>query len=359
MNNQEEYFYHYLTTLFKEDRPLKLGQLIHVFHGRRTPSMLYITEIQQLFSAFQILPKLSRDILEKYLRTLSDRNWLKKQADDGYLLTSEGKKASSIYFSHYPYPSSLRSLQHVKTRLPFWERFQLFSQIFSEMSYKNTRYAPVIKHPSHQESVRIWLSKMEKNRDAVRKQWVEETFWCMRQLKGDGANTLTWQLTGHDRTGQTRRQVARKLNLSSCGFLFYFEDTLEQLIQIIAQDHPPLLYSVLQMIQKETYYGLTQSAFRTAYELKKGQTIQQIASKRRLKENTIREHILEMAFIQPNFSYQPFIQNGKHKTLHTLFDEYPEISYREAKERIADLEFLSYRLVQLERMRQNEANSDD
>lgn len=355
MLEQDAYVLHYLTALFNKKRPLKLAQLIHVFHGRRTPSMLYIVEVHQLFSAFHLFPKLKREELEQVLQGLVQKEWLLED-EKGYLLTPQGEKACADYFEEHSFPKTIESLQFAKARTPFWERFLLLSQVFSEMLYKNAMYSPVIKHPVHQEAVRIWLSKQEGSREEVAKQWARESVACFHELDEKVANRLAFQLAGHQRTGLTKRQAAQKMDESIYAFHICFEDAIEELVQTIKQHKWPLLSSVLEMIQKETHFGLTDSTYETARYLGKGLSIDEIATRRRLKESTIREHILEAAFVQPTFSYQNYISEADSTYLHEALKEDPMLSYREVRKGKEDLAFMPYRLVQLERMRQDYAN---
>lgn len=351
--HEDEYFLYYVMSLFKEKEPLKLAQLIHVFHGRRTPSMLYVVEKHQLFSAFNYASTLSRDQLEACLHKGIEQNWLRKEEKE-YYLTTLGKKEVGNYFSSHPYPTALTSLQYAKVRHPFWERFQLLSQVFSEKKYQNTDYSPVIKHPSHQHGVKRWLHRQGQPMEKLIIQWVEEVINAFTLLDEDRAHFLALQLAGHKQTGKTKNQVAEFYHFTMAECDFFLENSLECFLQIIAQtDDLFLLSSLLKDIQEETHMGVSASTYQTASYLKKGYSIQQIAKERQLKVSTIHEHLLEIAFIYPRFSYEKYVPKEIYVQLKDLFNEQPEIPYREMKEKISDLPFLYYRLVQLERMRED------
>lgn len=351
VTHEDEYFLHYLTSLFKEKEPLKLAQLIHVFQGRRTPSMLYIVEKHHLFSAFEHLPQLTRDQLKHCLDRLVERKWVRIEGEE-YYLTSNGREHITNYFVSHSYPSAITSLQYAKARQPFWERFQLVSQVFSEKRYKNTDYSPVVKHPSHQDGVKIWLHEQGQELIEVTDQWIEEVTKVFEQLGDPCATFLALQLAGHGQTGQTRRQVAEAYNYTLYESSYYLENALEQMLQFIQKGDFPLLGSLLKDIQKETHRGLTASTYQTALYLTKGFSLQEIARERQLKVSTIHEHLLEIAFIQPHFSYEKYVPKKMYKELQEIFAQELWRPYREVKEMISDLPFLFYRLVQLERMRQ-------
>lgn len=350
MIHEEEYFLHYLLSLFNQQRPLKVAQLIHVFHGRRTPSILYFIETQQLFSAFELLPKLKRENLEKCFVTMQKNEWI-TETENGFIQTDFGKKMVESYFQNHYYPDNITSLQYSKVRNTFWERFQLFTQVFSEKRFENVQYVPIIKHPSHQEGVRVWLSKQGEDKQKVTDNWIKETFSLFESLPEEVVNMVVMQLSGHDRIGKTKQQTAAFMKKESYEFLLFFENALEQMILKIEEEDFFLLKQMLNDILKETVYGLTDSTFLTAKYLTKGLSIDQVAKLRRLKVNTIREHILEIAFIQPNFSFKPFISEKTYDLLHEEFKKNTSLTYQEIKRSIPEVEFMHFRLVELERLR--------
>lgn len=352
MIHDDHYFMHYLLSLFNTSYPMKLAQLIHVFRGRRTPSMLYLVEKYRLFSAFGLLPKLKRQQLNDCLELLVKKQLLLEKGE-GYILTEAGNLAAKAYFEKHTFPSAIQSMEYAKARQPLWERFQLLVQVFSERTYKNSLYTPVVKHPSHQEGVRIWLQKQQKESQELTKLWIEETISFFQSLGDNRSNLLVNQLAGHGRSGKTKRQVAEKYELTPFECQLLIEDTLEEGIFLIRNKKWTLLSSLLEDIQKETYFGLTDSTLYTAKCLAKGYSIEIVARMRKLKESTIKEHVLELALIQPNFSYQQYIPKKYYDELTTLLKGYPNLSYKEAREQIDGVEFLHYRLVQLEGLREN------
>ena len=136
-------------------------------------------------------------------------------------------------------------------------------------------------------------------------------------------------------------------------YSFYHQDTIETLLKII-QEHPEevaISHAVMSQLQIETNHGLSMSTNETFQLLGQGYSISDIANIRRLKENTIREHILELAFILYDFPFEAFVPEELYQDLHTAFEKNEDYAYRDAKSDFEELEFIYYRLVELERMR--------
>jgi ribulose-phosphate 3-epimerase len=311
--------------------------------------MLFIVERYQLFSAFALLPRLKKEQLEKAIYFILQEGWIQEK-EDGYYLTQAGKQINEEYFAIHSYPKVIQSLEYVRARSVFWERFHLLSQVFSEVRYENRLYVPIVKHPHHQEAVRIWLSEQIDDRGRLAKMWGTELFDCMKQLKGK-APLIVKQLAGHKRNGQTKKQVAEEHHFTPFEFELIFNDALESFIQIIKEEKTPLLLSLVESAHQDTGYGLTESTYQTARFLHNEYTIEEIARKRRLKVNTIKEHLLEIAFVQQQFDILNYVPKEAYKCVSLLLENNLYVSFSKIKEEIPDLEFFHYRLIQLERMR--------
>ena len=347
-----EYFSFYILSYFDLKRLTNISQLLHVFHGKRTPSMFYRMEKNRWHSGFQLSTSIQIEHLEKIVNIHLNKGWLTKH-EKGYTLTAAGLRACKEYFNIHYYPKEIRSFTNANIRHPFWERLQLFSQVFSETSYQNTSYVPIIKHPHHQESVRNLFIQYSQKKDSLLQQWINEQSLMFRQLDKSMADILVNQLTGHKKIGQTKDQIRNLLEMESLEFQFYLNDLFERLILIIKKYKMklPVHAAILDSILIEHNYGLSTSTKQTYDLLKTGQSITEIAKIRGLKQNTVKEHILEMAFVFENFPYKKWIPKEVYTKLKLKFELQKNYTYKEALVDFEQLEFMHFRLTELERMR--------
>lgn len=184
-------------------------------------------------------------------------------------------------------------------------------------------------------------------------QWYTEQEFLFEQLDHQVADVLINQLTGHDFIGRTRLQLAAYYQMTPSEFSFYFRDMIEELLQLIYQykDDLPLNKEIVRVLHLETHLGLSASTFKTYELIKQGANLSDVARQRSLKENTVREHILEIAFTFEYFPYQKFIPSDVYQSLNHYFDKIENLNYQKAVNEINQLEFMHYRLVELERMR--------
>src|SRR5699024_6437999 len=241
---------------------------------------------------------------------------------------------------HY-YPQKIDNFTYVNVKTPFWNSYQLLTQVFSELSYENNQYIPIVKHPSHQENVRQLFQQFRLNKKQLLNVWVKEQIFLLKQMKG------------HEFIGKTRTQLSENYEMMALEFDFYFKDILEEVLQIVQANKKDLSLNnkVLEVLHQETHCGLSASTFETYELLKKGWNLTEIAKQRAIKENTVREHILEMAFVFESFQYKTIMSSNIYDKLHQGFDKIDTFTYQEAKSDIEQLEFMHYRLVEIERMR--------
>lgn len=350
----DEYTAYYALSYFRKDRTTSLSQIFHVFHAKRTPSMFYMIESNQWHHGFDLKHAVTHDELKNIIKSLCQNKLIKKEGK-GYVLSDDGEKKCQAYFEHHYYPQYVKTFSNASIREPFWNRLQLFAQVFSELSYTNTQYAPIIKHPYHQENVRQLFQQFSSEKGKLLNQWIIEQTFLFEKLERKQANVLASQLTGHNIIGETASQLAKALQMETREFFFYQQDSIEIFIQFVKKYQEKLILTpiILRQVFKEMNLGLSQST-RNTYELiKKGHTIKQIACIRSIKENTVREHILEVAFVFTNFPYAKFIPETIYKQLNQGFSEDENYDYRQAMAENEALEFMHFRLVELERMRMN------
>lgn len=351
---KDQYFNYYILSYFNTEKVVSLSQVLHVLRGKKTPSMYYLTQINQWHHGFSLEKRIEKDDLRVIIRSALD-NQLLISKEQGFLLTDKGSENLNQYFKNHYYPKEITNFKNIDLYLPFWDRLQLFTQVFSEYSYKNVNYIAVIKNPHHQEKVRQLFQAVQGKMDKTLLQWMKEQEFIFENLEEEKANILANFLTGHNKVGKTRKQLANELKMLEYEFKFYLRDILSEVIKIIRNNahELALMFDILNQTMNEYFISLSESTYRTYQMLEQGNHLKKIASVRRIKENTVKEHILEIAFVLEVFPTEKFIPEEIYVYLHEQFNKNIDYSYKEALLSNQELEFYHYRLVELERMRMN------
>lgn len=351
MNTNDNYFIHYILRLFKYNQT-NSGQIVNIFHGRRTPSMLYLAVKNQWFDSFNLFPKVKRGEIEGVLAKFRNKDWI-VESGNYYELTAKGNKELNSYFTTHSYPSHTLSINTQPYRLVFWQRFQFMTQIISEKEYNNSNYSPINRNIYDQNWAKRFLQKYKNTFSSLSESWISESIKTFSLLTHKSSNFLAKLLVGHDVLGNTFKQVSGEVEWTPIEGYVLFNDFVEEMLTIIfnSKDDLPLLNEMLGNIQREFHYGLSKSSFETAQFLSRNIDLKIVAKKRNLKESTIKEHLLEVAIVQPRFDFKPFIPENDYMYLYKIFKQFPGISYAELKSQNKSVDFMNFRLVELERMR--------
>ncbi len=351
---EKYYLKFYILSFFDLEEITTTAQMTHVFQGKRTPSMFYLIEKKGWHHGFERFKRLSEQQLNSIVQQLITAGLLKNK-EKGFVLTQKGYKDCLKYFKEHYYPQKIRTFTHSRLRSSFWNRLQLFTQVFSELSYQNNTYTPIIKHPKHQENVRLLFFQFGNKQDELLTIWTKEQYQLFVALSDKESAVLIQQFSGHQLIGKTKEQIAELYGMNALEFSFYLEDIIEKMIVQLKKEKAsyPLTYKVLHILEQENKYGLSASTFESYQLLINGHSIEDIARIRRIKENTVKEHILEIAFVFEHFPYQKFIPTSIYKKMTKTFTRQPNLLYREIKKDMVDLEFYHFRLIELERMRNN------
>lgn len=348
----DNYFDNYILSYFDVKKIRKTSQILHVLRGKKTPSMYYLTEKNNWHHGFSLERRIEESDLKIIIHSAVLENILIKK-ERGFLLTQYGKKYLNNFFKNHYYPQKIKRFKNIELYNHFWEQTQLFTQVFSEYSYKNNNYLPIIKNPHQQEKIRQLLRATKGKTDLVLLQWTQEQEFVFSHLGRKKANIIANLLTGHKNVGKTRKQLINNLKMTEYEFKFYLRDILEEIINIIKKYSTKLILNskIVNQITDENFMSMSKSTYETYKLLKKGEKIRKIARHKKVKENTIKEHILEIAFVIEDFPIKKFVPNKIHKYLHIYFSQNKRYSFKEVKTEKKELDFFYYRLVELERMR--------
>lgn len=351
-----DYFNIYLLTFFN-NKTLKANQLIHVLNGKRTPSTLFFIEKNNLHPLFRLAPHMTIEELEQSLNELVTEDYLEKIQSE-YRLTKEGKSIIADFEKN-------EKIYHVSHLLwnsfseEFFQVWQFLTQIYSEVSYKNNKYRPLIKDFSVQQWIKDWLHSQSYPIDEQSELWSEELIVIFENLSSTEADFLSSHLTGHQHAGDTIQKIMMDLNWSKDQYNIHLKMLLYHVMDFIYFSKDLLLHhDLLEKELQNNNYGLSYSALQTMNHLFRGEKFITVAQKRRLKIGTVYEHLLEAALIDKEFNFEPFLplDDPRLAHLYKIIHEDPLIKYQEIKEKVPDLLFVEYRLMQLWILREGEIN---
>ncbi len=347
----DRFLEHYILSLFSDRTSVTLKQLHLISSGKRTPSVLYTVEKNKLYVLFSLFPELSLYDWEKIIHYLISEQLLITE-ENRLLLTKKGTEEKNDFLKQYRFANDLDQLRFSTTKQIFWRRFIFITQIFSEYSFQNKQYIPYLSSLEDQNSVKHWLSSHGKPMELLAVLWYKEVRSTLEAFPSEYSDFIAGHFVGHALSGSTSRQLRDSFDMSTHHYNILI-DQLSFRIGHREQRAYPLLTSLWRHAHNDCDEGLTHSARVSKKMLETGAHLNEVASKRKLKPNTIKEHILECVLVDNWPYFKRYIDETHYLEVHKLFDADPALTFTDVKKRVEELDFFSFRLIEIERVRQN------
>lgn len=336
--------YFYLLILFDQQqwrRPLALKALLK---GRRTVSNLYAGLDYGLLSLYQLLPHLPAEKFEQALRQLVEAGLIAQQGRQARL-TVAGQKAKVAANKQLFLPQHYAGLKFQNSR-EFIARLFLVTQASSELKKHNRHYFPLAVAWSTQQAVKNWLR--QQNAQTLVSQLHQEWYLLFATLPQWQADYYSQFLLGHQVQPASTQQADHWFAWSSLTGELVRQDTVHWFLQQVtaAPKQFPLLTSLWQPLATGP---LGTSAAQTMTLCQQGLSLTEISRQRRIKQNTLKEHLLEAAILLPDFPFDHYLTAPTRRQLTTIFADQPLATWQFSQLAATDLSFFDYRLFQIQK----------
>lgn len=347
---------YFIMTLFSTDQSKKGTTVFHILQGKKTASILYRAADYSLDCFFGFFPTIGRHAFFQRLEQLVSLGYLSFfSANEEYQQTDEGKEVVEHYFSHHYYPKKLHWMTYGRAVQEFQKKVYFLTQIFSEIRHENSRYIPLEKNGDIQLWAKQWLKQQRSDLQQAAVKFGQEWKLLLSQLENENAIIIAQSLSGHQVVGLTKKQLAERMSVETLEINMREADTFSNLVELTVKlkNEAPLFYSILQEILQKNDNSLSKSAKETVQLIQKGYSLGQIEHVRNLKKSTISEHLIEWVILFPNVDIKPFIPKEIYETAADLIKENPSYTFKEMQELVPAMEFMWFRLMQIERRRED------
>ncbi|WP_260202391.1 helix-turn-helix domain-containing protein [Lactiplantibacillus pentosus] len=328
--------------------PRRAKGMFNVLRGRRTVSTLFAgltAGCLDLLDSWHGVP------LEDFMAAtavLEENGLLISPEAGSWQLTAAGQARWVAIQEHRYLPQAFSRFQTVDVRR-FQQVSQLALQVTSELVHHERRYYPTTTDPSIQALVKRWL-RQQSTTDLGDRVHAALTAFLTSVPTDELATVFVDSLTGYQAPGRTNDQLAMMLHRQPLETGLMRTDVSCQWVRWL-QVHPddplwPLLAPLVQSSPVSKSAQQTYQAFTQTHALTK------IATARKLKLSTVREHLLEVAIWLPSFPFTTVLDAQVIETLTRCFAGQPEIaswSFQDAQAALPELDFFEFRLFQIMR----------
>ena len=305
----------------------------YLLKGKKSGQTIQDVTYFNLHQFFAIYPKLTKEVYEEELSKLYQYKWI--EAHDTLLqISSKGESQLKDFKSPLFNGWLLRGNEKI-----FWARLELVVQTLSHFKNDEKRFIPNQKDYSVHQFIKNYLKERDFKSERFQQQFRSQLQHVLMHpsLMEIHRTLLVYRLSGHQLSGLTWEQLAREHESPVIDMKLQFVEALHIILTNLNEEEHPDIISLAKDIF--VHNPLTQSALKTEQLLKQGYSLQEIASLRALKVNTIEDHLIEIASANQTMFLTPFISEedihrvlmistkNKTKKLKTIRDSLPELSY--------------------------------
>ncbi len=339
-------FSDYVLFLFAT-QPRRAKGIFNVLRGRRTVSTLFAG---LTYGCLDQLDSWHGVPLEKFVATaaqLQSTGDLVSPTPGYYQLTAQGvtrqKKQRALRYQ----PVALHGFQTTDVRR-FAALSQLALQVASEAAHRENRYYPVTTDPGVQAIVKAWFRRFHS--PTLGRTIFDGLQAFLMSLPDELAQIFVQSLTGYQFPGQTDAQLATTFKRSPVEMLVIRKDLMCRWVIWLSQHQTDPLWALLAPLVKAS--PVSSSAQRTFQDFLQVDDLEMISKRRHLKLSTVREHLLEVAILTPDFPFERLLTKTVSQQLTTIFADQPELTtwqFAQVQTVMPQLDFFYFRLFQIMR----------
>ncbi|TYR82556.1 recombinase RecQ [Priestia megaterium] len=293
--------------------------IYHLLAGKRSAQTIQDGKIFGLSFLFQSFSYLKKETFSTYIMQLNDQRYIDPLDEQKYVLTSKGEQVLQRKLQQFPFPKPLNGWQFASSTQLFLSRLTLFIQTISNLQYFQKAFLPISKNPDTLKWVKDYIFSQQYTRQDLAKGLSDELKLCLEKCPKQEADLFVLHLTGYDRIGLTKSQLAHEYQLDE----HYVHVLLLGVTHLIIDEvnKSKKSFVILRDFLRDIHMHvpLTTSTAKTYMWLKKNKTIEEIAHIRRLKESTIEDHVAELALFVPDFNIDRYVSETDQKSIIKAF----------------------------------------
>lgn len=299
-----------LYCLYRMEGERSVNSPYYIIQGKQSIQTIQDANLFHLNRFFTIYKQLDKTVYDREILSLVEADKLKIEGQQYTLCNMTDESILQLQHEISMYHLNGGKLEQID-RI-FFKRLLLLIQVWTNKSVGNKQYIPIIENRPVEQWVKLVYGKTKNRVNECLDKLFMELRSLLLQVTDLGAALFVDQLTGATVIGQSKQQLVDKYDLSIADIELETLNVIHFILQHINVDLHPILYHMKQEIRGETIHSkLTHSTKQTYNLWQQGHKLEKIASIRKLKINTIYDHLVEIALYEPNFPYEQFIALDK------------------------------------------------
>lgn len=321
------------------------GAIYHLLTGKRSIQTVQDAYIYQIDQFYGVCDQLNKVSFEQVLQELSQQNLLLLTTESTCKTTTKGikwlsEKQHQLQFTYF------NGLTYHAIDRVFFERLLLFIQVLTNKKMNHSSFIPIVDKGRITNWMKTFYQMIKVDIDVYVTMIYKELSFSLQNFPKQEAEMFVDRLTGYQHYGMSVYQLANRYQLSEDDVRLLFTGITHRMLNIIQKDAAkyPLLMKVISDLRTEGF--LTHSAHKTYELIKDGYTTEEIAKIRKLKVNTIYDHIVEVSLYDESFSIVPYVSQKTQLEIINALKQTKSSKLRTIKEKVHDdITYFQIRLV--------------
>lgn len=290
----------------KEERTVY--SVFHILNGKKSSQTIQDIHLFGISKYFRTYSTMTRMEYQQIINYFKENQLLTiDEVKGNYTLTKKSYESLHTFFQNTSKLEHLNGFQYHTVTPLFWKRFSLLFQVLSNGIRKNSRYYSVQRDLSIQQWIKKFLIQQNSSMEKLASNIHGELFSILSQLPNIQARIFTYKLSGFHRVGYSNQQISEMLNIEETYIHYLFLDSLHFILQKIELNNRLILFGLVEDMKISHNMPITNSGFITLKYLNQGLSIEEIATVRNLKRNTVEDHIVELAIQRSDFIISSYV----------------------------------------------------
>lgn len=324
--------------------------IYHLLKGKKSSQTIQDAHLFGVKKLFGTYSPITREQLEQCVSaSIKHKCLIETNKENHFLLTEKGRQESRKYLSIHPLPIDLDGWGFQNNAAVFWGRLTLLLQSLSHIINDENYFYPIQRNAGIQNWVKRFFQLHPLNRSEMGQSYYDELVRLLEKKSSVERDVFVMRLTGSHRIGSTFKQISEAAKIDEVYVRFLFLGMLHYMIREITvnREDYPYLYAVVKDLPPNGDRPLTESARLTLTYIEAGKQLKEVAAIRRLKVNTIEDHIVEIVLAKPDFSITSFVSETTEDEIMETAKKLKTRQLKIIKNQLAneDVTFFQIRLV--------------
>lgn len=308
----------------------------HILKGKKSAQTLQDCHLFYVSQLFGVYKNLNRKTFLQMVEMLAAKNYISCCNENYVSITEAGEAILTRQLDAQPIPTHLNGFAYKDLTVVFWKRLALLAQSISFLKKRKNYFVPIIKDGRTQQWVKEKLTNKFTSIDDLARNLHRELAMILEGIPERESLLFVLRLSGKHRLGLTIDQISDYFKIDANYARIQFIGVIHGILEKVIKDKQvyPTLFSLIK--DKATITLLTETAQKTLALLKQNLQMEQIIEVRKLKRNTVEDHLVEIAMNVPDFSIEHLVTKDKQEMIFTVIQKLQTRKLRIIKEGLCE-----------------------